>query len=199
MSLYFSIKHFLRQSINNRSYMLHRLFITGAVSLMFVLLLLEKNFLLAEKSTAGLEIFSNIIYLLFLFIIFLVPVLTCKLIDKDRKNGVLPLLFMTNTSVFKIILCKYISFLVLVFVHGCASLPVFLMCSLLGGISGAQILYSYSILFAFASLISAASIQLASRWQYSPLQSLILITLITILMELSCGYFGVIFSPIAAV
>ncbi|WP_372369272.1 hypothetical protein [Candidatus Uabimicrobium sp. HlEnr_7] len=183
MNTFSFISHYLYRCSNRGAYLLRRLFLIGCISFTFILLISEANLTSGEASRIGLDVFHYVSLALYTFVILFVPVFASKLINDDKQQGVLPLLVISKISSSSLIWYKYTSFLALIAIHGGATLPVFLMCTHLGGVAAPQIFAIYLILFSFCSVICAAIICITCRTNFSTMNSLFATALAVGLIE----------------
>ena len=174
MNTFSFVSHYLYRCSNRKIYLLRRLTLVGCICFIFMMLISEANISAGEHSRVGLDVFLAISFALYIFIILFIPVFASKLINDDKEQGVLPLLMISKIPTMSLIWYKYIAFIVLISIHGSATLPVFLMCTHIGGIAAQQILATYLILFCYSSLIASAVICITARADFSMTKALFL-------------------------
>ena len=172
MNTFSFVSHYLYRCSNRKIYLLRRLTLVGCISIIFMMWISEANMSAGRHSRVGLEIFSAISFALYIFIILFIPVFASKLINDDKEQGVLPLLMISKIPTMSLIWYKYAAFIVLISIHGSATLPVFLMCTHVGGIGAEQILATYLILFGYSSAIASAVICITARRNFSMTEAL---------------------------
>ncbi|MBI4499045.1 MAG: ABC transporter permease subunit [Chloroflexi bacterium] len=108
-----------------------------------------------QVATLGLQVFGLLAVFQLLLVIFIVPGLTAGAIAGERERQTLDLLLVTPLSAFSIVLGKLLSSLAYVLVLLLASLPVFSLAFLFGGVSPTMVAKAFLISFSTAVLIGA--------------------------------------------
>jgi ABC-type transport system involved in cytochrome c biogenesis permease component len=104
---------------------------------------------------AGPELFASLHQTIFFTVWVLVPVLAADCLSHERREGTLPLLFLTALRPRDIVSAKGFAHLLRAFTLWAAVLPVLTICFLLGGVGWSDV--AFSILVNFASICLATS------------------------------------------
>ena len=111
----------------------------------------------------GGRLFNEFHYTLFFGIWFFVPFMTADCISRERREGTLPLLFLTRLSRHDVVYAKGL-------VHGLRSvtlwlavLPVFTICFLAGGVGWPEVVFSALVNFSSICLTLSAGLLASSR------------------------------------
>ena len=188
MNTFFFISSYLYRCSRHKLYLLRRLFLVGCISITFILLVSDQRLTTTELSRIGLDVFFIVFLLLYAFIILFVPIFAGKLLYDDMKQGVLPLLAMSKISTMSLLWYKYAAFLTLIAIHGSATLPIFLMCTHIGGIAAEQIIATYLLLFSYCALSCSMILFIGARIDFSMIKALFFQLVLVSINEI-CAYF----------
>ena len=125
----------------------------GGLMLYIQLEQLRSGFYPGMASTVGYQIFAALSLFQLLLVIFIVPGLTGAAIAGERDRQTLDLLLSTQVSALWIVLGKILASLSYVFLLMVASLPLFSLVFLFGGVSPSQVALAFVI-----SLVSALTL-----------------------------------------
>ena len=114
-------------------------------------------------SGAGGRLFNDFHRTLFFAIWILVPLLTADCISRERREGTLPLLFLTPLSARDIVYAKGLAHGLRSFTLWLAVLPVFTVCFLGGGVGWAEVVMSALVNFSSVCLALSAGLLASSR------------------------------------
>ncbi len=139
----------------------YNLRVLGALALLAVLAM----FWLRDNGGAGAggRLFSQFHTTLFLAIWILVPLLTADCISRERREGTLPLLFLTPLSARDIVYAKGLVHGLRSFTLWLAVLPVFTICFLSGGVDWQEALMSALVNFSSICLALGAGLFASAR------------------------------------
>lgn len=139
----------------------YNLRVLGALALLVVL----GSFWLRDSGGAGAggRLFDDFHRTLFFAIWILVPLLTADCISRERREGTLPLLFLTPLQARDIVYAKGLAHGVRSFTLWLAVLPVFTICFLGGGVSWPEVLVSGLVNFSSICLALGAGLLASAR------------------------------------
>ena len=109
----------------------------------------------------GFEVFARLQNLLLTMIWMIVPVTTADCISRERREGTLPLLALTNLSPFAIVVAKVASRIVATFGWFLAAIPMLLIPVMMGGV-GAQEIFLAMVMDGSSILMALSAGMMAS-------------------------------------
>lgn len=114
-------------------------------------------------SGVGARLFGDFQQTLFFVIWILVPLLTADCISRERREGTLPLLFLTPLTAGDIVRAKGLAHGLRSFTLWLAVLPVFTVCFLGGGVDWSQVMMSVLVNFSSVCLALGAGLVASAR------------------------------------
>lgn len=144
--------------------------VLGVLALLLVCLLfgLENGF----SHNLGSRLFASLRFAFFGALWLLVPLLTADTISRERREGTLGLLFLTRLNATDVVTAKTVAQSLRAFTLWLAVVPVLTIPFLLGGVSGAEALFSVAINFSAICWALAAGL-IASAWSKQWLRALV--------------------------
>ncbi len=110
----------------------------------------------------GSELFAHLHRVLFFSIWALVPLLSADCLSRERREGTLPLLFLTPLTPGAIVYAKGFAHLLRALTLWLAVLPVLTICFLVGGVGWAEVAFSVLINFGAICLATSAGLLASS-------------------------------------
>lgn len=156
----------------------------GIFLMIYYLTVIEGN---AQSSEIGIQMFAVLATLQFVLINFVVPALTAGTISGERERQTLDILLTTKLTPFKIILGKITASLSFVLILIIASLPLFSLVFLMGGVSPTDILRMLAIYIFIALYFGSMGIFYSTLIKKSQMATVL--TYLTMLLQYSLTYF----------